>query len=217
MKVEIINNRVCGILLEEFPERYVFFHSGVKEGGTIPLEKCGKNLLEKCFEGNPTSIVFQGEVKDFIREILQWAVDENDYDTLLGYIYSPEQPEEVVARRVCEATMALQNGKLGDAVQILDELKGIGLSIGSKILRMMSPETSGAFDDRHLQRKLSYPADSNGYANFCEDCVVVAEQMNEKGIEHEPSIADKKMRGSPKWLAADVEAVVFDCLRGRNP
>ena len=212
MKVEIINNHVCGIPLEEFPQRYVGYHNSVREGGTIPLERNGAEFQKKCLEGDPLNFVFQGEVKDFIKEVLWWGIEERLYDEVLGRIYSANQPEEIVARRVHSAAETLQNGKLEGAVQILDALQGIGLSIASKMLRMMSPEKAVAFDEQHLQRKLPYSADSDGYANFCGDCVAVAKQMNEESIEHEPSIA--KMRGSNKWLAADVEAVIFDHLRG---
>ena len=223
MKVEIVDSCVCGIPLEEFPERYVCYHNSVREGSTIPLERDGAKFLIKCLEGDALSFVFQGEVKDFIKKVLWWGLGEEQYDTILDYIY-PRQPdnqtEEAVTRKVRQAALSLRKGNLQLAIKTLDNsqkqgVKGMKLSIGSKVLRMISPEKACAFDELHLQEKLSYPADSDGYADFCGNCVTVAEQMNKKGIEHEFSI--EKMRGSPKWLAADVEAVVFDCLRGTNP
>ena len=213
-KVEIDQNDcVCGIPLQEFPKRYLCFHD--REGGTtIPLERTGAEFLKKCSGGDPINPAFQADVKKFIDEVLRWGLEDDEYDTVIGYLYSPEQPDEVVARKVREATMELQNGELGNAVQVLVRLTGIGISVGSKILRIMSPEKAGVLDSV-LQGKLLYDANGTGYACFCNACKNVADRLNADGIKHEPSI--KNLRGSDEWLIADVEAVVYDCLRGKNP
>ena len=208
-RIPLKDGSVRRIPLEEFPKKYVCFHN--KEGGTIPLERKGAEFLKKCPEGDPISIAFQGEVKDFIDEVLRWGLKEDEYNTVIGYLYSSEQPDEVVARKVHEAATALQNGKLGDAVQTLDGLTGIGISVGSKILRIMSPEKAGVLDSI-LQNKLLYDANGTGYACFCKSCGEVADRLNADGIKHESPIV--QLRGSDEWFIADVEAVVYDCLRG---
>ena len=218
---------VCHIPLAEFPQKYIDYVGDMKD--TICLERRGARIMAKCHDSKSVyPRQFPYEVKNFIREILLWAFDAGffkfRYDGAKGiYPLHTVEEAESVADKIHKAAVALQGKDLKTAtklaVQTLDNSQGTGvqgmqLSIASKVLRMMSPEKAGAFDEKHLQEKLLYSDDSDGYAHFCLDCNKVAEELNQRGHKHEPPIV--VMRGDDKWRAADVESVVFNHLRMRG-
>ena len=215
MKVEIQNcgNCVCNIPLGEFPERYTYYHKTIERGSTkrgkkvltICLEHHGMDFLGKCLGIKGAKMPDIDEVKNFIEKIAWWM----GRPASVGIIYSPNSnrsKEEVaieVRKAVIKAVMALQDEKDGlkSAVEILDDVYGIDISIASKILRMMLPQKAGAFDSI-LQGALSYIADGTGYADFCRNCGKVAKKLKARRIKH-------PMRGDHKWFVADVEAVIY--------
>ena len=230
MKVKIINGRVCGVPLKEFPAKYVEHHDGILQKtkiSTICLEIIGKGILEKCPESDSAEAVapdFCKELGAFIDQIVAWGVQYGP-NTICGDDLTPGK-----IRKICQAAAYLQENNLELAIKTLDNsqgrgVKGMRVTVGSKILRMMSPEKAGAFD-RVLRENLSeYTKEAfcagaknepdafhKAYPEFCKDCKVVADKLNAKGIKHKPSITTRRS-GSHKWLAADVEAVVFHHLR----
>ena len=216
VKIEERNGReyVCDIPLEKFPQGYECFLD-TDAPNTMRVEAEGAEFLGKCLEHNGTKMpdeVFCGRLMDFIVRVLRWGFEGVRYYRILGLIYCSEQPTKAVASDVCKAAKAMQGNNLKlaveSAIEILDNLYGIGIPVASKMLRMMSPEKAGAFDDAVLLPELAYTKDDGypdgwkGYADFCKDCDIVACKLNKQGIKH-------PKREGHQWLVADVESVLY--------
>ena len=219
---------VCGISLDKFPAWYVCHHNGILRGvriSTICLERRGMILLKKCLASNLTNdILLQNEIKNFIQEVLWWGVKSGRREYWFKAIFS-RQPQAVVADKICKAATFLQKDKLALAIETLDNsqkrgVKGMRFTVGSKVLRMMSPGKAGALD-RILRAELPKYAksinDYAGYAEFCKHCKKVANDLLKKhGIQH-------PLRKKGNWLASDVESVLFAhfnsdfSLEGKRP
>ena len=208
VKIQECNNCVCGIPLTEFPEGYVLYHKGIEQHTKILvmcLERSGAELLKRCLApaGSENSDKFLSDIKIFIKAVLRWGGKQ-----CLAKFPKICRSEKNVADAICEAAVGLENNDLALAVKILCEVDGISISIGSKILRIMSPEKAGAFDIKVLRTHLSYGKrdgysdDYAGYAAFCEHCREMAVKLNRRHIKH-------PIRGDSQWRAADVESVIY--------
>ena len=211
VKIEKKDGReyVCDIPLEKFPEGYECFLS-TDAPNTMDVEHKGAEFLGKCLEHKSQDMLdeFYGRLMDFIVRVLRWGFKDFQYYPILGEICS-RQPMGDLAISFLKATNALQDDNLESAIKILDDVGGIGIPVGSKMLRMMLPEKAGAFDNAVLKRKLAYTGkddyadDWEGYASFCEDCERVARSLNEQGIKH------PRRKCCHQWLVADVEATLY--------
>ena len=200
MKIIIADNGVGFnfIELSAFPRYYREFHQSVKVGtgtGTTALERKGQTLLKNKFANVE-------RVNDFVREVMKWGGRTGN--RVRGNLYK-NHTEEEIAEIIAQTSLLLGAGDLRAAITTIISLKGLHISYGSKILRMMSPQQAGVYDSI-LAGFLSYPLDAEGYVNFCADCQLVAERLKKRTIKH-------PLRKDGGWFVADVEAVIFDRLR----
>ena len=203
---------VCNIPLKKFPQGYERFLK-IDAPNTMYVEDKSAEFFGSCLKQNSTTkfpgVSFCGKLMDFIVRVLRWGFEDYFYYRILGLIYRSKKPANAVAREFCKAAKALRDNNLESAIKILDNLNGIGIPVGSKMLRMMSPEKAGAFDNSVLRPKLAYTRKDGyannwkGYAAFCKDCDIVARGLNERGIKH------PKRKCCHQWRAADVEATLF--------
>ena len=150
------------------------------------------------------------DVEEFISDVCAWG----GVSRVLGMIR--ENDDAAVVKAFHNALKLAQDGKQGQAVDVLQGLNGMRISVASKQLRMMSSHNCVVLDSI-LQEVLPYEATPTDYEGFCNDCGRVVKTLNHEGIEfpqkalkqicHEYGIAEATIRS--EWRAADVEAVIF--------
>ena len=178
--------------LREFPRTYKRFHDDAP--ATTVLEREGADLTASGFD----DVV---RVNEFVRGVFKWGGRTGN--RVRGQVYK-HQTEDEVAAAVGRAAKCLREGKLKPALCAMIAVRGLHISYGSKILRMLAPEQAGVYDSL-LANFFSYPLDESGYAEFCQDCGKVAAALQALKIKH-------PLRKGGAWLIADVEAVIFGKL-----
>ncbi len=198
MRIEIKDNSVClgdghVIKMEEFPGLYLEFCDAEKKAGTISTadaEKAGVDILKDGLDDVQ-------RVNDFVRSVFKWGGKTGNRVHGLVYKY---QTEEEVAKVVAKSARLLQSGDLESAIDEITSIKGLHISFGSKVLRMLSPQQAGVYDSV-IAAQFSYPLEADGYVEFCRDCQKVADELKKLDI--------KSHRENREWFVADVEAVIF--------
>ncbi len=211
MRIEIKDNSVClgnghVIEMEDFPKYYRCF---VKANGstTADVESLGASLVK----GGLGDVK---RTKDFVWEVCRWG-GSTGY-RIRGNLCKHQRNGAFTKKRfanvVADSARMLQNGDLESAINKITDIKGLRISYGSKILRMLLPQQAGAYDGI-LQTMLSSYIKS-GYAEFCADCKMVANELNTRGIESpHAKLKIKGPRKNGEWFVADVEAVIFHYLQ----
>ncbi len=197
MRIEINNDSVClgnghVIKMEDFPGLYREFCDAEKKAGTISTadtEKAGVDILKDGLDNVECANIF-------VRKVFEWGGITGK--KVGGNLYK-HQTEKTVAKVVAESARILQNGDLESAIKKITSIKYLGISYGSKILRMLSPQQAGVYDSI-LYKNFSY-RETDGYVEFCDDCKTVADELKKLGI--------KSHRENREWFVADVEAVIF--------
>ena len=195
---------------DHFPRRFqAFLYADIESGGnsagqpvtnasTLDLECQGQVLLA----GNRVGVV--ADVIPFVENVLAW-MGKNGPRTH-SMMFNGRQTDKKIAEGVEKSSRYLQAGDLARAIEIIDELDGVDIPAGSKILRMLSPRQAAACSDSLRKTLRGYRWTSakrhEGYASFCADCKKVADALPKKGVRNPYRIGGA-------WYAADVEAVVF--------
>jgi len=182
--------------LQDFPDKYKEWHDNLKKE-PFPIEKEGALLLETDFSEVE-------RVAGFIDEVFAWG--GRTYGRVRHKIYK-EQDEEEFINMVGEAAVPLREGNVKEAIEKIMKVKGLAMSYGSKILRMLAPQHAAVYDSV-LAGWFSYSdADPTHYAEFCNDCRLISEELKKKNIKH-------PIRENGEWFIADVEATVFKIVKG---
>ena len=181
------------LTLDEFPHFCKKFHKGVGfyEGDewrdTAYVERAGK-------EFRAVDLGDAAQTELFVRLVFKWGGS-------MGHRVQLEKAHtwQEIADAVESAVQYLDQGDVRMACTTITSLKGMGISYGSKILRMISPEQAGVYDNI-IERICGY----SDYPQFCSDCKNLAAVLEQRGIKN-------PARENGKWLVADVEATVFYC------
>lgn len=155
-----------------------------KDTGSIPCEEKGAALINSGFAD-------ENAVSDFLDCV--WEFAGMSANRIKGKIRKDESfKAEVVecARKACEC---LQSGKLEEARAQITKPKGLGISYGSTILRMLMPEKAAMWSNEERW----------GWIEYCQDCEAAAEVLNKKGIMN-------PVRTSGKWFVGDVAAATWE-------
>lgn len=139
-------------------------------------------------------------VNEFVKAVCDWG----GYSGIGGRILKRNNVDRI-ASALRSASLALEGEKPDFicAIAALNSLNSLGTpSFASKHLRFLRPDVCPVFDSL-LQEALPYSFDASGFAQFAEDCIVLAGRLTDLGISN-PS-----HRPSEKWFAADVEAAIF--------
>ncbi len=207
MSITIKNNSICignnfVIEMEDFPKHYERFGKVDTGDTTAGIENEGTSLLKDGLDD-------MQRINDFVRSVFDWG--GNSGNRVRGNLdrYQKEEgiTKEEFAKVVADSARMLKNGDLEAAINNIISIKGLDISYGSKILRMLSPEQVGVYDSI-LEGELSYPFDAEGFVQFCADCKAVADELKKLGI--------KSHRENGEWFVADVEAVIFHVIRPRE-
>lgn len=187
------------LTLDEFPHFCRKFHEDVRfdyEGekrNTVYVERAGEAFRANLGDADKT--------ERFVRLVFKWG--GNTGDRVRGQMVKAQTWQEI-ADVVRDSVQYLDKGDIRMACRTITSLKGLGISYGSKILRMISPEYVGVYDCI-IESICGY----SDYPEFCEDCKNLAEVLEQRGIKN-------PVRDNGKWLVADVEATVFHCHRLRR-
>ena len=206
-KIEIDSNIVRFgkggyISLDDFPNRFSAavkkFDDSVKDANchTRRLEQEGARLTKSAMSQNKSSD--KAEVSQFLDRVIRWG---GSMGNKIFWMIEEHKSRPAIVENIPRAAELLHKGALSAALEIITEPKGLGISFGSKILRMLNPEKVGVYDSV-LYEHLPYPYTIPGWDEFCRDCKTVAEELERRGIKNPE-------RKNGKWFVADVEVVIF--------
>ncbi len=221
MCITIKNDSVClgnsqVIEMECFPGLYELF-LGYKTGkDTAEIERKGAALLSlllKDNSSNETRIKFTNE---FVQKVFLWGGPTGNI--IKWQVYNRRgnktEAEDKVKEVVTNLAGFLRDAKLksafneefsnalNEALKEVTSIYGLGISYGSKILRMLLPEKAGAYDSILRKKFPSYLKSS--YAEFCGDCKEVAVALEKREIKNKST-----HRKNGEWFVADVEAAIY--------
>ena len=174
-------------------------NSGFDEYSTASLEETGARLTNGEIAGNTAA-------RRFLASVLEWAGRSKGL-IIMQIDRQPNPSREQIIRAIPKAAKHLRDGKLRAAIEEITRPEGLSISYGSKILRMLSPQTVGVYDNV-LKKKLPYPYSPAGWIKFCDGCQKVVAELQKRGIKN-----SHPRRKGKKWFVADVEAVIFQYFR----
>ena len=198
MKKTILGYVEKEIELEDFTSLYCEYQEAIKAGtgtDTIELEKEGSKLLLN---------MDKPSVEHFIAGVLQWG--GNTGNRIRGMLYKYQTKGEIF-KRFKKTSDYLNKNDIYSSIWEITSLKGVGISYGSKFLRMMAPEQAAVYDSI-LSECFSYKEDCSGYLDFCLDGKKLTEKLKESKIKN-------PIREKGLWFVADIEAVVFYHIRNK--
>lgn len=203
--MEIKNKTVCfssgcNFTFKEIQKWSKIFHCQTGEiKKTMEIEKNGERLMKSGFADVPSIICF-------VEDVFTWGGrTANVY--VRPRLYK-EQTKKEIAKVVAETAYFLQKKDVESGYNKLVSLHGLGMSYGSKILRMMAPSRAVVYDSV-LAENLLYRCNLKHYLIFCRDCQAVAEALTKSNFKNPP-------RESVKWFAADVEGAIYRKITSDN-
>ncbi len=186
---------ISGIVLQpsNFP-RLVQRHLD-NEPRTRGIEEQAKVLVAANFP--------EDELKAFIRQVCEWGNRQG----IPSRVFNQNDPSEI-RERFINAINALGSDEpnIQAAFCEITQIRQLGPSFGSKHLRFLRPEVCPALDDKFISRQLGYALNASGYKRFSDDCLEIAEILQQRGISN-------PFRENGKWLAADVEMALYAHLK----
>lgn len=177
--------------LEDFP-RMIQQH-GEDFEDTLEMEQSYAHLIGEPF------VHFQA-VAAYIRDVCRWG----HYAGVGGKVLKHNSQERVLAAfEAARQALLAEPPDLVTALTSINGLHGLGTtSFASKHLRFLRPEWCPVYDSI-LNNVLPYDSNPAGYAQFAEDCHVIAQALCERGIEN--PVRDNAVI----WHVGDVEAAIF--------
>ena len=143
------------------------------------------------------------QLEKFIRNVCVWG----NY-LAIAYKVFKNNERSAIQKRFSNATNALSSDipDVQGALREIKQIYGLGTSFASKHLRFLRPDVCPVLD-RTISKHLQYPLDEYGYKQFSDDCLRIAETLQQHGVSNPMG------RESGKWFAADVEMALFQYLR----
>ena len=164
-------------------------HSEIEE--TVSLETEARQLLVSGFS--------EQQLRDFIQNVCRWG----GYPGIAGRVLG-KNPFPEIQRQFTNAIDALASDRpdIQGALCEIIRIQHLGLSFASKHLRFLRPDICPVLDST-LSYKLGYLPDVCGYRRFSDDCLRVAEMLEQYGVSNPVG------RDDGEWFAADVEMALF--------
>jgi hypothetical protein len=95
------------------------------------------------------------------------------------------------------------------AVLALTAIDGLGISFGSKHLRLLCPELCPILDSR-VRTHFKYRKDANGYCRLQKDTISAARKLEQADV------FNPMARPGGRWYAADVDMAVYAFIKGEQ-
>jgi hypothetical protein len=147
------------------------------------------------------------QLESFIQRVCKWG----NWPGIAGRVLK-NNDLLMIRRQFIGATNAL-NSDIPDvqsALRRIKQIHSLGTSFASKHLRFLRPDVCPVLDSI-ISNNLGYASDEYGYKRFSDDCLRIAETLEQHGV------ANPMGRESGTWFAADVEMALFTYLRKRIP
>jgi hypothetical protein len=109
-------------------------------------------------------------------------------------------------KRLVEAMALIQSDKPKEAIAVLQNLDGIGISFGSKYLRFLCPNHAVVLDQK-IRDRTDLREKSEDYEKFVRICQKIRSALQSTEMSH---------LGMLHWRLADVEASIFMAI-AKNP
>lgn len=151
------------------------------------MKKHGANYIAKGFQND--------ETMPFVKRVCDWG----NYSGVAGKVkrYNKRGKITQIFR---DCNQLIRAGNAQAAIEKITEIKGLGISFGSKHLKFLAPEHAVVLDSI-ISEHLGYPRTKEGYAEFLQDCFVLRDILNAKSIH--PSATQAK------WRVSEVEMALF--------
>lgn len=172
---------------------------------TEAVEEAGAELVQKVKSGKKP--LWNVQFFCFVLSVLKWGGQTGN--RIRGQITKGKNETEVqkeLAQAIRSTIDCMEEGS-AKALAVITEIKGLGGSYGTKILRMLAPDKAVTYDaelNKIFKFGENFHKSGKGrgkYEKFCADCAAVANALNECEV------------GSRRWIAANVEAVIFHWWR----
>ncbi len=161
---------------------------------TASVERMARALSERGFE--------ESLCVEFVKAVCLWG----NRPGTAGLVFE-KNTKLSIKKKLQAAAKAISRSEVGNALDLITSISGLGISFGSKHLRMLEPDKAVVLDSV-ICEGLGYPTTRPGYEEFVADCTRLRNLLNES--ESSPNPID--IRGS--WRLADVEMALYSMLRG---
>jgi len=195
-RVRVVGNSVVVLASLKFGDFPILYQDYVNENiDTLPLERHGHSLMRSSSIGTRNAC-------NFVERVTRWGGRTGG--RVKGNLFKHNSNQRI-ATAVRQAARHLKNNNIPQAIQTLIALKGLHVSYGSKILRMLAPKKVVVYDQYialfsgHLMYR-NKANDVRKFLDFLADCKTVLPSLQSRNIN--------PVRGS-NWILADVEACLY--------
>lgn len=193
MPIREINGQLCFVRFElssdEIPE-LLEWHTK-KYPGVGNLETTGAALVASSFEVEAS--------KDFLREVYKWGGGLRNLSRV------EQSSSDEIASALSESIDLARNGKVAEGVARLQQLKQVGQSFASKLMRFLEPSRAVILDSV-IRNHIGYTETTKGYTDFLNDCYDVL--ISIRRSDRFKNTSDEALR------VCDIEAAIFAKLQG---
>jgi hypothetical protein len=180
--------------LDQFP-KLLAEHVATTKIPTVEVEKLGAGYIANGFQDD--------ETMPFVEKVCNWG-------NYAGVAEKVKRRNDVktISHTFKEGRQLILHGKAQEAIRKIVKLECLDVSFGSKHLKFLAPEHAVVLDSI-ISEHLGYPRTEEGYAEFLQECFVLRDILNAKGIH--PSATQTK------WRVSDVEMALFMEVKKRVP
>jgi hypothetical protein len=184
------------VSLDQFPILLASHVAAPKKIATAEVEKIAAEYVANDFQTRATM--------PLVKAVCDWG----NYAGVAGKVSRYNRKKEKIAETFKECYRLVTGGNPESAIQKIIDLKGLRVSFGSKHLKFLAPDHAVVLDSI-ISEYLGYPLTKEGYAEFLQDCFVLRDILNTKGIR--PSATQTK------WRVSDVEMALYMEVKKRVP
>ncbi len=136
-----------------------------------------------------------------IESVCAWG----NYAGIAGRVRVRNSASEISAR-LSEAIERSDQGRFGEGVNCIAELRGLGFSFASKVLRFLRPDHAVVLDSV-ISEGLGFARNVAGYDAFRAECARIADLLNAP-TQPNPDPSNRA------WRLFDVEMAIYAKFRG---
>jgi hypothetical protein len=145
------------------------------------------------------------EWKDFVKQVIVWGGGRH---RILGRVMDSNSPS-TIRNTLQEAARKLSEvpPNIGDSLDVVQWINGLGVSYGSKVLRFLRPDICPVLDSR-ISEEAGYSNDSSGYCQYAFNASKIARFLETN------SIGNPMQRSQGAWFAGDVDMALYAKIQG---
>ena len=201
------------VYYDEFP-KYLACHRRYCPD-TLQVEARGTELLEEIAFGSASNAI----AVDFFGKVCDWGGNQHNVkEKVLSQLDSRSILHQIERALVSlsgvttQSSRTLRDAGLETAASSMMELDGLGISYGTKVLRMLRPDLCGVMDSTvqmfgdfasttGLSKQESEKISQANFSWYSHQCLQIAGFVNTASIS--------PPTGANEWRVGDVDAVIF--------